>query len=168
MHRRRVLKVGIGVAALIATAGGGLALLAPGISEGRLSDDGLAVFGAVARAVLDKSLPDTPVQRDAQLQAHLQRLNAAVAAFPPATQRELSQLLALLASAPGRLLLAGLTTAWAKANTAEIQGCLESMRRSPLNLRQQIYHALRDLTNAAYYADPAAWPLMGYPGPVLI
>ena len=65
-------------------------------------------------------------------------------------------------------MLAGLKTAWADADPAEIQASLESMRLSSLNLRQQIYHALRDLTNAAYYADPIAWPLMGYPGPVTV
>jgi hypothetical protein len=39
------------------------------------------------------------------------------------------------------------------------------MRTSTLVLRQQAYHALRDLTNAAFYADAAAWAPMGYPGP---
>ena len=39
------------------------------------------------------------------------------------------------------------------------------MRTSRIGLRQQAYHALRDLTNAAYFADPQTWPLMGYPGP---
>ena len=39
------------------------------------------------------------------------------------------------------------------------------MRTSTLELRQQAYHALRDLTNAAFYANPDVWPLLGYPGP---
>ena len=140
----------------------------PGLPDGSLSADALTVFHAVARAVLDKSLPEPQGQRDAHLQAHLRRLNATVAAFAPATQRELSQLLSLLASAPGRSLLTGLTTDWANADAADIQASLERMRLSALTLRQQIYHALRDLTNAAYYADPIAWPLMGYPGPVAV
>jgi len=166
MRRRRLLKVGLGTAAFLAISGSGLALLKPGIGQGRLTQDASIVFRAVAEAVLDKSLPDSPQQRDAYLRAYLERLNATVAAFPSGTQRELSQLLALLVSAPGRTLLTGLTTGWGAASTADIQTALQRMRVSSLNVRQQIYHALRDLTNAAYYADPLAWPLMGYPGPI--
>lgn len=168
MQRRRLLKVGIGVSALVAVAGGGIALLRPGTPEARLSVDGARVFSAVARAVLDKSLPTAQSQREAQLMAHLQRLDALIAGFPHETQRELSQLLGLLASAPGRWMLTGLRVGWAEADTAAIQNCLQQMRISQFNLRQQIYHALRDLTNAAFYASPTTWPLMGYPGPLAI
>ena len=48
---------------------------------------------------------------------------------------------------------------------ADVQRSLQDMRTSSLALRQQSYHALRDLTNAAFYADPSAWPLLGYSGP---
>jgi hypothetical protein len=168
MQRRRLLKVGLGSTALLVVAGGGFSLLRPGVSGGQLSADAAAVFHAVAKAVLDKSLPALQSQRDEQLRAHLQRLSVTVAAFPLATQIELSQLLALLASAPGRALMTGLHTGWRDADIAEVQASLERMRTSSLKLRQQTYHALRDLTNAAYYADPIAWPLMGYPGPVAV
>ena len=39
------------------------------------------------------------------------------------------------------------------------------MRASRIALRQQAYHALRDLTHAAYFADAATWARLGYPGP---
>ena len=168
MQRRSLLKLGLGATALLAVAGGGFALIKPDVSDGRLTAGAAAVFHAVAKAVLDKSLPPLQSQRDSQLQAHWQRLTATVAGFPLPTQTELSQLLALLASTPGRRLIAGLHTDWPDADVAEIQASLERMRTSSLKLRQQIYHALRDLTNAAYYADPIAWPLMGYPGPVAV
>ncbi|GAB4554922.1 MAG: hypothetical protein Tsb007_11300 [Rhizobacter sp.] len=93
------------------------------------------------------------------------RLDDVLGAFPPAVQTELSQLLAILAAVPGRAALAGLHVSWSAANTAQIQSALQGMRTSSLAVRQQAYHALRDLTNAAYYADPQIWPLMGYPGP---
>ena len=74
-------------------------------------------------------------------------------------------MLGLLASAPGRVALAGLRTGWQEASVADVQRSLQDMRTSSLALRQQSYHALRDLTNAAFYADPSAWPLLGYSGP---
>lgn len=165
MQRRTLLKLGAGAAAVLALAGGGAALFGPGLVAGHLSEPSRAVFRAVARAVLDGSLPAGGAERDASLTAHLQRLDATLAGFPPATQSELSQLLALLSSAPGRLVLAGLETAWADASVSELQQALQGLRTSSLALRQQTYHALRDLTNAAFYADPSSFALLGYPGP---
>jgi hypothetical protein len=168
MQRRSLLKLGAASAALLAVAGGGLALLQPGLAQGRLTPASRGVFHAVARVVLDGSLPAAGAERDALLQAHLARLDAVLAAFPDATRAELSQLLALLVSSPGRTLLAGLHADWDAASRDELAQAMQGMRTSSLALRQQTYHALRDLTNAAFYADAAAWPLLGYPGPAAL
>ena len=69
------------------------------------------------------------------------------------------------ASAPGRVALAALTTPWDQADIEAVQNSLQGLRTSSLQLKQQAYHALRDLTNAAYFSDPSAWRHMGYPGP---
>ena len=168
MQRRSLLKIGVASAALLVVAGGGLALLQPGLVRGRLTPAARAVFHAVARLVLDGSLPAVGAERDAALQAHLGRLDAVLANFPDATRAELSQLLALLVAGPGRRLLAGLHADWADATTTELAQAMHQMRTSSLALRQQTYHALRDLTNAAFYADSATWSLLGYPGPVAL
>lgn len=166
MQRRTLLKLGLGASVVLAVAGTGVALLQPGLRQGHLSAASNEVMRAVARAVLDGVLPTDEPQRAAALDAHLLRLDAAVVAFPAATRDELSQLLSLLASAPGRHALAGLREPWSQASVDDIQHALQSMRTSRLALRQQAYHALRDLTNAAYFSDPSAWAHMGYPGPM--
>ncbi len=168
MKRRTLMKLGIGAAAVLALAGGGMALLRPGWVDGRLSADASIVMRAVARAVLDGNLPADAVEREAALHGHMLRLGATIAGFPAATQDELSQLLALLSSAPGRTLLAGLHTAWDEAGVEELSASLQTMRTSSLALRQQAFHALRDLTNGAYFADRSTWPMLGYPGPTPI
>lgn len=166
MQRRTLLKLGLGATVALAVAGGGVALLQPGWRDGRLTEPARALMRAVARAVLDGALPaDEPALQRA-LDAHLDRLDAAIAAFPAATQAELSQLLALLSSAAGRWAFAGLATPWPQARIVDIQTALQGLRMSSLSLKQQAYHALRDLTNAAYFSDPSAWVHMGYPGPV--
>ena len=165
MKRRTLLKLGAGSAFLLAVAGGSLALIQPGIVGGRLTASGQAVFAAVARAVLDGSLPPRPAERNAALAGQLVRLDATVAGLPLPVQKQLSDLLALLSAAPGRLGLAGLRNRWDRASTAEVQAMLQGLRVSGLDLRQQAYHALRDLTNAAYFSDPTTWPALGYPGP---
>lgn len=166
MQRRTLLKLGAGAAAVLVVAGGGMAWLQPpGWYGGRLSDGAREVMRAVANVVLDGALPDAASDRARVLRDHLRQLESVIAAFPVPTQSELSQLLALLASAPGRVAFAGLSAPWSVATTADVQRMLRSWMNSRLSLRQQAYHALRDLTNAAYFSSPANWGHMGYPGP---
>lgn len=165
MERRTLLKLGIGSAALLALAGGGATLLRPGLDGGRLTPAGREVLRAVSLAVLDGSLPEDPAAREQELARQIARVEDFVSTLPPATRRELSQLIGLLGTAPGRTTLAGLHAGWAEASVPEVQRALESMRQSRLELRRQAYHALRDITNGTFYSAPEHWALMGYPGP---
>lgn len=165
MKRRTLLVVGAGVGSLLALAGGALLMLGPGLQGGRLSPAGRELFAAVARGVLGDLLPGEAAARTQALQAHLGRLDDAIGGLPPAVQREINELVTLLASAPGRLALTGLTRDWVQASDAEIRATLQRLRESSLAVRQQLYHALRNLTNGAYFADASTWPAIGYPGP---
>lgn len=167
MQRRTLLKLGVTGSAALALVGGGVALFyEPAWRVDRLTGMGRTVFEAVARAVLDGSLPVDAAALRSALVSHLERMDGTLRAMAPATQREVADLLALLALPPGRIALAGLTTDWAYASVAQVQAALQSMRTSRLTLRRQAYHALRDLTHAAYFADSATWTQLGYPGPV--
>jgi len=170
MQRRTLLGLGLAGSAVLAVAGGGALLLrsSPAWRDGQLLPAGARVLRAVARAVLDGSLPDAANAQSGALDAHLTRMQTSLAALSPATQSEIDQLLTLLATAPGRVALAGLSAGWDEAATADIQHALQSMRLSSLALRRQAYHALRDLTYGAHYADAATWPQLGYPGPLKI
>lgn len=169
MQRRTLLRLGAGSAVVLALAGGSLALFERGLQrDGRLSGSAREVMRAVAGTVLDGLLPAAPPARQAALDAHLARLDATLAVFPAATRAELSQLFALLAAAPGRLALAGLRPSWEQATVGEISQALQSMRLSGVSLRQQAYHALRDLSNAAWFADRTSWSALGYDGPVAV
>lgn len=168
MERRRFLKLGLLTSIALAAAGAAVTVVKPGLVDSHLAAASRAIFAAVARAVLDGSLPFDPAQRDAALSAHLDRLDNAIVAFPPATRAELSHLLTLLDTSVGRMALTGLAVPWQEANVTQLQQSLQAMRVSKLVLRQQVYQALRDLTNAAYYAAPETWQAMGYPGPRLI
>jgi hypothetical protein len=175
LSRRRFFHLGLGSAALLVVAGGALVLVGPaGPQAGRLSVGGRAVFGAVARAVLAGAWPhheaqdagvDARARADAALAAQVDRVEAVIAAFPAATQAELAQLMSLLTTAPGRWAIAGLRPGWGEASVAEVSAALAAMRTSSLSLKVQAYQALRDLTLAAWYAEPAAWAAIGYPGP---
>jgi hypothetical protein len=165
MERRTLLRLGLGGAAILALAGGTAALFRPGVVDDRLSPEGRQVFRAVARAVLASVLPTPEAEASMAIDALMSRLDTTIAGFPGPVKDELSLLLSLLAAAPGRIGLAGLGSSWQAATVEDVQAALQSMRLSGVALRQQAYHALRDLTNAAYFADPATWPKLGYPGP---
>ena len=166
MQRRTLLGMGVAAGALFALAGGGAALLYERAwRDGKLLPAGREVFAAVARAVLDGSLPNDTAARAAAIEAHLTRIEATVGAMPTHTQGEIADLLALLALPPLRATVVGLSSAWAHAPRADVQAALQSMRRSSLLPKRQIYNALRDLTHAAYFADASTWPLLRYPGP---
>jgi hypothetical protein len=166
MRRRSLLGAGL-VGGAVLALGGGAALWwhEPAWQDARLLPAGRAIMRAVASAMLDGSLPEPPALREAALDAHLMRLQQAIAALPAPTQHEVAQLLALLALPVGRLALAGLHSPWADASLPDLQASLQSMRESSLTLRRQVYAALHELTHAAYFADAGTWPLLGYPGP---
>jgi len=169
MQRRTLLKLGLTSAAVLLVAGGAANWLQPGLqADATLSPAGRSVFSAIGRGVLDKSLPQEEGARQIALDGLLNRVDTLVQALPPYAQAELSQLLSVLASAPGRLALAGLSQPWPVASIADLQQALQGMRLSTLALRQQAYGALHDIATGAYFADAATWPLLGYPGPLKI
>jgi hypothetical protein len=166
MQRRSLLGLGVAGGALLALAGGGLAWMYEAAwREGQLLPAGRSVLGAVARAMLEGSLPDQPGLRDQAIDAHLLRMQALLSALPPHTQAEVADLLALLALPPARMAVCGLASSWDEAPAADVESALQSMRVSSWMLRRQAYGALRELTYAAYFGDVATWPLLRYPGP---
>jgi hypothetical protein len=168
MQRRSLFKLGLASAAVLLVAGGATTLLRPGLERGALTPAGREVFAAVGFAVLDKTLPAPGPQLDVAVAGLLGRIDVLISTLPQHVQNELSQLLSLLASTPGRLALSGLAQPWTQATVTEVQAALDDMRFSTLALRQQAYSALHEITAAAYFSDPSSWSLLGYPGPIKI
>ncbi|MBL8314576.1 MAG: hypothetical protein JNK55_12595 [Rubrivivax sp.] len=164
MRRRSLMKVGLAAGALLAVAGAGLALVQPARRDGKLTETGRALFTALAPAVLAGLLPAAGGARQQAVVDLLGRIEVAIVGMPPAMQAEVDELLTIAGNSVGRLALVGLGSAWGTAGSDEVQSALRGMRDSSLALRQQAYHALRDLTNGGYFADEATWAVLGYPG----
>lgn len=165
LSRRQFLRFGVA---------GGLALAAAGVARGQgryapaSGAEPLAVLDADDRAVLAAIAPALLAGvrgAERNVDAVVGSIDRAVAGLPPHLQAEVKQLLALLASWPGRRLLAGVSAPWTEAPPAEVAAFLERWRFSGWRLLQQAYHALHELVFAAWYARPDAWPAIGYPGP---
>jgi len=163
--RRQFLKYGVAGALLLAAAG---AARGQPVSRPAHGAEPLAVLGMRDREVLAAIVPTilagTPAAGQ-PVDAIVDGIDRAVAGLPLHLQAEVGQLLALLASWPGRRWLAGVASAWRDASREEVAAFLEAWRFSRWALLQQAYHALHDLTLAAWYARPESWPAIGYPGP---
>jgi hypothetical protein len=164
--RRRFLKFGAaGTLLLAAAAGAARGQVTYRAADGSgtlqvLRDADREVLAAVTPAILAGT-----AATGASLAAAIGSVDRAVAGLPPHLQEEVRQLLALLASWPGRRWIAGVDAPWREASVAEVSAFLERWRFSRWALLQQGYHALHDLVLAAWYARPDSWPAIGYPGP---
>ena len=64
-------------------------------------------------------------------------------------------------------MLTGIAGGWANATPANVHAFLHDWRDSSFALLRSAYGALHDLVLGAWYADPASWDAIGYPGPTL-
>lgn len=157
---------GSAAALAVLALGGAVGLMwTPGWTSRGLSAPARGLWRAVAEAVLDGVLPTAADARAAALQGHLARLERTIEGLSPGARKELSDLLALLCLAPGRRMLTGLPADWAELAAPDVQNALQAMRTGERLMGRQIYQALRDLTNAAWFSEPATWSALGYPGP---
>ena len=165
MQRRVFVRLGAGVAALASFAGGSYFAWRHTWIEGTVRPEHRPMLAAIAAVLLDGFIPADEALRARQLNACVDRVEVAVGNLGLATRQQLVQLIGLLSHAPGRRLIAELPDPWETAPAEEVRRALQDMRTSRNKVRQQTYHALRDLTVAAYFSDPSAWPQIGYPGP---
>ena len=124
-----------------------------------------AIVAAIARALLDGALPPTPQQQAPGVATTVGSVARAVSGLPPAAQKELGELFALLGLAPTRIALARVTAPWAEASVASVGAFLDRWRASDWQLQRAAYDAMHQLVFAAWYGNPGAWPAIGYPGP---
>ncbi len=165
--RRTFLKAA-GLAALALAAGGALYRTTHTGLPHRFALDGeaRAALHAIAPAILAGALPTERAARDAALAATIDGVHAAILGLPPATQKEVQDLFGLLALAPARRLLTGVAGGWEGARAEDVSAFLQDWRLHRLGLLRSAYHALHDLVLGAWYAQPASWAAIGYPGPM--
>lgn len=168
--RRTFLKLG-GLAALALAAGGGAWRLARGPAPlGRFVLDGeaRAALDAIVPAMLAGALPPAsdPAARAAAIAGATAGVHRAILGLPLATQKEIQDLFGLLALAPARRFVAGISGGWSGAGVEQVGAFLQSWRLHRFAMLQTAYHALHDLVFGSWYADPSSWAAIGYPGPI--
>jgi hypothetical protein len=164
--RRTFLKAGA-FAALALAAGGGIyrAIQPPLPQRFVLGGEARDALHAIIPAVLAGVLPDAG-ERETRIAATAAGVQQAILGLPFATQKEIQDLFVLLALAPARRLLTGISGRWSQASVAQVSSFLQDWRVHRLGLLRSAYQALHDLVLGAWYADPSSWAAIGYPGPI--
>ncbi|RFP15132.1 twin-arginine translocation signal domain-containing protein [Duganella sp. BJB488] len=166
--RRSFLKIGAAGALLLAAGGAAYRLTHPPAAPTAFVLDGEAgaVLAAIVPAMLGPVLPADAAARRAALDGATARTLAAIHGLPLATQKEVQDLFGLLALAPARRWLAGVSGGWREAAPQEVAAFLENWRHHRLGMLQTAYLALHDLILGSWYAEPSTWAGIGYPGPL--
>jgi hypothetical protein len=165
--RRTFLKAGA-LGALVLAAGGGMyrAVHTPRPQRFVLDGEARAALGAIVPAMLAGALPANPAERAAAIANTIEGVHTAISNLPLAVQKEVQDLFGLLALAPARRLLTGIPGAWAQADPNQVAAFLQDWRLHRFALLRTAYSALHDLSLGAWYAQPASWSAIGYPGPL--
>ena len=166
--RRSFLKIGI-IGAVTLAAGGALYRAVQGPAQPHafaLDDNARAVLTAIVPSMLGPALHDAPDARAAAVARTVERVAGAVHGLPLATQKEVQDLFGLLSLGPARRFLAGVPASWNEATPAQIDAFLQSWQHHRIAMLVTAYQALHDLVAGAWYADPAHWEAIGYPGPI--
>ena len=176
--RRKMLKTGIAGAALLTVAGlttrgtfwgaGSRRLISKDFSYRFLTKSDRRVLMAVVPVILDDALQEAQGDPEVLLEETIRRFDAAVSGLYPSVQNELRQLFSLLTLPPSRMLVAGVWSSWANASSTAVYEFLSGWRNSRFDLLKSGYDALQQLSVAAWYGNPKAWPDIGYPGPPVL
>ncbi len=168
MSRRALLKAGIAGGAALVVARWLYTSTSPparGAQDAAGFDPAArSVVAAIIPVFLDGALPGGVEASAAQAQT-LDAVGRIIAGLPPATRKELADLFSLLVFPPSRCLIAGVWSNWPDATREAIASFLTRWGESRFALLRSAHAALHQLVFSAWYANPLAWPAIGYPGP---
>ena len=80
-------------------------------------------------------------------------------------QQEFKELLQLLNSMIGRVVIAGVWSTWNNVSAETINKMLDEWRNSFLDLIKVAYAGLKELSFASWYGNPDSWASIAYSGP---
>ncbi|HXZ49095.1 MAG TPA: hypothetical protein VEG27_08740 [Usitatibacter sp.] len=164
--RRQFLKVGIAGAAVLLTVRAVERPLAAPVGAMRVLDPASArIVAALAPAVLAGALPPAGAAHDEAVRRVVEGFDRTMSLLAPVVRDEIGELLGLLRFGLSRVVLTGIWSPLDEASPVEIARFLAHWRASRFDLLRAGYLGLVQLMVGAWYAQPAAWGAIGYPGP---
>jgi len=164
--RRQFLQVGLASAALLATVRYlERSEAAPAPNHRVLDASAVVIVAAFVPIVLDGSLPEEPEARARAIRETVEGFDRAVSGMSLPTQKEVDQLFGVLRFGPARLAFTGLWQPVEESTPEDVAAFLARWRNSRFDIQRSGYQAISQLIIAAWYANPASWSVIGYPGP---
>jgi len=167
--RREFLKVGLGFSLALTVVGAlpgcGEAAKAPAKGLAFLQPGDVELFSALAPAVVIDLVKLDDAERKARVGEVVRNIDATFSALGLASQQEVRKLLDLLAIAPLRYVLAGVS-AWNEASVETLHVFLARWRDSRFATLNAGGNLLVKIVAASYYVLPVSWPASGYSGPL--
>ncbi len=157
MDRRQFLMAGLVGTAAVAT---GIVLWPVDTPLPGLTDPQARVLRALVLPVLEGAAP-APVLED-QADALVHQVAQTIATLPPGSQAELNRLFELLEHRLGVLALTGSLTPLLARQPEALAEMLNQWRSHFLDTLVIAYQGLKELLQAAWYADPTHWPALDY------
>ncbi|MBM7070829.1 TAT leader-containing periplasmic protein [Shewanella sp. 202IG2-18] len=135
-------------------------------SEGTKQKHAL-LFTALLPVLLDGALPADEVERQQQIERTIENIHITMSLLPEHAQQKLMQLLELLETQFGTLLLTSSFTSFLELSPNGLQQLLTYWREHYLSMMNEAYLGLRELVMSSYYASPEHWGLLNYQKPAL-
>ncbi len=126
-----------------------------------LNDDARSAMRAIVPAILGNAFSSAASARSAEIEATIDRIDAAIRGLAPTAQKEVAELFLLLNAKPVRWAATGIAD-WQSASIDEVSAFLQRWRLHRLGLLQVAYHALHDLISGSHYSDASAWARTGF------
>ncbi|ARD23791.1 MULTISPECIES: hypothetical protein [Shewanella] len=145
----------------------GVSLYTPEVSDSP-DDTHRLLFSVLIPVFMDGALPEVANYREAFLNRTINAINQTISVLPTEQQQELSQLLSMLESRFGLLILTSSITPLMLRTPAELNDMLEQWRHHFLDMMQTAYIGLRELIVSSYYACPEHWGRLHYAKPTFL
>ncbi|WP_144211174.1 TAT leader-containing periplasmic protein [Shewanella donghaensis] len=145
----------------------GVSLYTPEINE-HPDDTHRLLFSVLIPVFMQDALPDVTNYRDAFLNRTIIAINQTISVLPEDQKQELEQLLNMLESRIGLLILTSSITPLMLRSPAELATMLEKWRYHFLEMMQTAYLGLRELIMASYYSCPEHWGRLHYAKPTFL
>lgn len=133
-----------------------------------LDSASVGILSRFVPLVLARSIPADGEAQARAVREVIAGFDRAVSALSPPVQEEVQQLFSLLRFSPMRLAFTGLWQSVEDSTAAELEAFLTRWRFSRFDIQRAGYQALTQLIQAAWFDNPSAWPVLGYPGPPAI
>lgn len=128
-----------------------------------LDPDDRLVLAMITPVLLDGVVPKK-LSAEALLR-YLKDFDQGLSYLTSSQQKEFKELLSLLKSLIGRVVVGGIWTSWNNASPAAVDSMLVSWRNSYLDLIKIAYSGLKELSYGTWYGNPDNWQSIGYAGP---